>query len=168
MSSKWQNEKYNWLFFNKKNETDNNNLLYYLYNGTNINKQLTFYEQANEFDKVRKKMNVIVNKTDEIEGKANKIISKDVICPLCKENALIDLRNLKINLFGCRNNHNINNIPLSRYEEMQQIDLSQIVCNNFDVGIIKIILIIMTFINVLHALKIYALYVNLIMIKIII
>jgi len=118
-------------FLTKKNETDNNNLLYYLYNGTNINKQLTFYEQANEFDKVRKKMNIIVNKTDEIVDQANKIISKDVICPLCKENALIDLRNLKINLFGCRNNHNINNIPLSRYEEIQQIDLSQIVCNNF-------------------------------------
>ena len=35
------------------------NNLYYLYNGTKINFELTFNEQANDFDKNRKKMNII-------------------------------------------------------------------------------------------------------------
>ena len=61
------------------------NNLYYLYNGTKINYELTFNEQANDFDKNRKKMNIIVTKNEEDDNSSKEVISKDVVCPKCKE-----------------------------------------------------------------------------------
>ena len=58
------------------------NNLYYLYNGTKINYELTFNEQANVIDKNRKQMNIIVNKNDEIKIINKEIISKYIICPI--------------------------------------------------------------------------------------
>ena len=46
---------------NKENKITNDKLVY-LYNGNEINKELTFKEQANEIDKERKKINLLVNK----------------------------------------------------------------------------------------------------------
>ena len=103
------------------------NNLYYLYNGNNINFDLTFDKQANDFDKNRKIMNIIVSNNDE--DKNNEIISKDIICPECKENALIDINNFKINLSGCKNNHIKNNILLNEFDNYQKIDLSKIICD---------------------------------------
>ena len=107
--------------------TNNNQNFYYLYNGSRINTDLTFNEQANEIDRNRMKMNVLVyNANEEI----NEIISKDVICPDCKENILIDIKDdFKINLHECKNNHNKDNILLHNFEECQKIKLNEIVCN---------------------------------------
>ena len=71
-------------FYTKINKKDDANL-YYLYNGTKINENLTFIEQANQLDKNRNTMDVIVyNNLEEL--KINKeIISKDIICKECKE-----------------------------------------------------------------------------------
>ena len=44
---------------------DKNKNLFYLYNSSQINNELTFEEQANDIDKKRNKMNKVVNKTDE-------------------------------------------------------------------------------------------------------
>ena len=55
-----------------ENRGDNSNLIY-LYNGTKIKKELTFYQQANEFDKSRKKMNIIVTTNDDIVNEEKKI-----------------------------------------------------------------------------------------------
>ena len=76
------------LFKIKTNENIN---LYYLYNGNKINNELTFQEQANELDKNRKKMNIIVNQNDKDKEEAKLIISKDIICPECKENIIMDI-----------------------------------------------------------------------------
>ena len=43
-------------FLIKIQREDNNNI--YLYNGTSINKELTFKEYANNFDKNRRKINI--------------------------------------------------------------------------------------------------------------
>ena len=45
--------------FISKSENINKNI-YFLYNGDNINKELTFDQQANEIDIKRKKMNILV------------------------------------------------------------------------------------------------------------
>ena len=103
--------------------------LYYLYNGSGINKDLTFDEQANELDKNRNKMNIVLNRYFGNQNEINEIISKDIICPICKENTLIDINNFKINFHGCKNNHNINDILLDKYEETQKIDLNMIICD---------------------------------------
>ena len=114
-------------FLNKIQEKEHN--LFYLYNGTRINMNLSFNELANDLDKNRKKMNVIVNKSEDDSNGKREVVSKDVICPECKENALIYFKNYKINLHECINNHNINNILLNKYEESQKIDISKIICN---------------------------------------
>ena len=44
-------------------------------------------------------------------------------------NHLINIKNYKINLQGCKNKHIFNNILLNKYEETQEIDLSKILCD---------------------------------------
>ena len=87
---------------NKENKITNGKLMY-LYNGNEINKDLTFKELANEIDKERKIINILVNKIED-EAITEKI-SKEIICPECKENIFIDIKNYKINLYGCIKNH---------------------------------------------------------------
>ena len=102
---------------------------WYLYNDKQINSELTLNEIANENDKNKKKMNIIINKKNEDNNKKIEIYSKDIICPECKESILIDIKDFKINLYGCKNNHKIDNIILNKYEETQKVDLTKIVCN---------------------------------------
>ena len=111
-----------------KNENDNN--LLYIYDANIINYELTFIQQANEIDKNRNKMNILVkSKNDNNKKEIKEIISKDIICPECGEDILIDIKDFKINLYGCKNNHKINKILINKYENSQKIDLSQIICN---------------------------------------
>ena len=69
--------------------------LYYLYNGNRIRYDLTFIEQANEFDKNRKKMNILVINNNENKNEIKTKISKDIICPEYKENILLGIKILK-------------------------------------------------------------------------
>ena len=116
-------------FLTKCDIKENNENLFYLYNGTRINNELTFNEQANDLDKRRKKMNIVVSKNDEDQNKKREIISYDILCPQCKESALINIKNFKIDFKGCKNNHDQLSILLNKYEQTQQIDLSKIICD---------------------------------------
>ena len=72
-------------------------------------------------------MNILVNKNCEVDLPINQIF-KDIICPECKENALIDIKNFKIRLYGYKNNHNTKHISLNIFSETQKIDISKIIC----------------------------------------
>ena len=109
----------------RKNEND----LIYIYGGNIIDYELTFIQQANELDKNRNKMNILVQSKNDDINEIKEIISKDIICPECGENILINVKDYKINLYGCKNNHKINNILINKYENSQKIDLSKIICN---------------------------------------
>jgi len=104
----------------------------FLYNGNQINFNLTFFEQANQIDKQRKIMSILVydNNTLKISVNEGIISSKEVICPKCKENCLIDIKNYKIRLFNCKNGHEFNNILLSEFYNLQNINENEIKCNN--------------------------------------
>ena len=111
-----------------KIQKDKSNLnLFYLYNGAGINSELTFSEQANKSDKQRKKMNILIPSTEE-DDIIKSFTFKDIICPKCKENILIDIKNFKISLYHCKNKHNINYLSISQFEETQEVDLSKIRC----------------------------------------
>ena len=114
-------------FLIKANNSKEN--LVYLYNGQRINGEKTFKEQANELDKQRKKMDILVIKFEDEQNNIKKIVSKDIICPDCNENILIDIKNYKINLNGCKNNHTHENIILHLFEETQKIKLNDIICD---------------------------------------
>ena len=109
--------------------TEKGDNFFYLYNGTEINKELSYNEQANNLDKSRNKMNIIVTMIEENINEEKEIISKDIICPKCKENILLDIKNYKINLNSCKKKHSFNDILLNKFEETQKIDISKIICD---------------------------------------
>ena len=103
--------------------------IYFIYNGKILNKGLlnSFIQNANQLDKERKKMNLLVYETNiKKEKKLSK--SKEIICPKCGKNINMKINNYKINLFDCKNGHNIN-ISLKEFEKSQYIDESKIICD---------------------------------------
>ena len=75
------------------------------------------YIERNEKDKKR------INKN-------NDNIKNEVICSLCKENCFININVYKINLFCCKNGHNINNILFENYENTQ-VSTHKKLCENY-------------------------------------
>ena len=81
-------------FINRpKNQLDNKqNEIYFLYNGSIIEEELTLNEIINSEDNQKNKIRILVNdinnkdKSDEIECLKP---SKNIICPNCKENIKI-------------------------------------------------------------------------------
>jgi len=113
-----------------KNKNDNN--LYYIYDGNIIkNNELAFNQLANKLDKECNKMKIIVNSYDDNDNneEIKQMLSKDIICPQCGDNTLINITDFKINFYGCKNDHKINDILLDKYENTQKIDLSKITCD---------------------------------------
>ena len=114
-------------FLFKINKEDNFD---YIYNGEIITEnELTFNEQVNNYDKNRKKIKIlVVKKNDEMKEFKN-IKSKEIICPVCKENTLIEFNKFKINFYGCKGNHFLNNALLYLFDDIQKINLNRIICD---------------------------------------
>ena len=104
--------------------------LIYLYNGKVIqNEELTFNEIANPEDKTRNKMNVLVVEGEgPIQPQECIIKSKNIICPECKEDIKFSIDDYVINLFECKNKHDIDHIFLDEFESTQNINISEIIC----------------------------------------
>jgi len=117
--------------FCTKIENDKDKMCF-LYAGNRINEELTFREQANNIDKERKIMSILVSDimSNINNSNINKslIKSKTVICPECKENIRIDIQEYKIKLYDCKNGHKRENILLNQFESTQFIDESKIIC----------------------------------------
>ena len=116
-------------FLIKVQEQTTNMNLVYLYGGSCVKKEINFSEQANIIDKERKKKNILVTKNEESKEPIKVKSIKDITCPECKEDILIEIKNFKIKLYGCKNNHNINNISITEFEETQKTDLTKIICD---------------------------------------
>ena len=116
-------------FINKTNI--NENKIFYFYDGkggTQFNKDLTFNQMANSLDKQKKTMRILVYDNDNINNDKTKVKSKNIICPECNENIMINIKDYKINLFECKNKHKINKICFNEFENTQLIDLTKIKC----------------------------------------
>ena len=57
--------------------------------------------------------------------------AKQIICPQCKEKIRMNIKDYKINLFDCKNNHNFT-ILLNEFNN--KIDISNIQCNNCNIN----------------------------------
>ena len=69
-------------------------LLYIIYDSNIINEELMekeFMEIANNIDKERKKMNILVYEINTNIERDKRILSKEIICPECKENIRINI-----------------------------------------------------------------------------
>ena len=116
------------LNFGQKRGIDVKNLIFY-YNGSIINEELELNKLENTFDKQRKIMNVLVYNKEGANIKNVNEKSKEIICPDCGENALVDINNNKFNIFGCINGHHLDNLSTKEFLESQNIDNSKIICD---------------------------------------
>lgn len=109
----------------------NINSLYFIYSANIIDLKLPFKKVINNSDKKNKYMKILVDKIDTIIIKSNNnkklIKAKQIICPICLENAFIEIENYKIKL-TCNKGHE-SNILISEYEKTQYIDQSKIICD---------------------------------------
>ena len=115
-------------FINKSKEKIEN--LSFLYNGNKINEAFTFVQQANEIDKSKNEMNIIVLDNKNTQNNISEKKSKNIICPECKENIRIKINKQGIILYECRNEHKKENISLEEFENTQYIDESKIICDD--------------------------------------
>ena len=73
--------------------------------------------------------NIDIEDNKQIQVKeANNILSKGIICGECKENCLIKINDYTINLYGCRNGHNIKNLLIENFEKTQNIQNLRKIC----------------------------------------
>ena len=94
------------------------NEIYYFYDGKaglQFNQELTFIQMANSLDKTRKKMSILVYDINNNDENKSKIKSKNIICPKCNEDIKMNIKDYRINLIGCKNNHNIKNISFNEF-----------------------------------------------------
>ena len=97
---------------------------YYLYNGKILDKNNKIEEIINNEDKINNKMKIIVNDINE-DNNNNMIEIKEIICPECNENVIININEYKIGM-KCNNNH-YHKILIKEYKN--KIDISKIKCN---------------------------------------
>ena len=108
------------------------NNIYFISNGKIINKKDKLENIMSESDKRNKKIIILVyniNNTLYIKNMNNKI-SKDIICPECKEICKYEIKDSKIKLYDCKNGHIIKDIKLNEFVNKQNIDISEIKCDN--------------------------------------
>ena len=106
------------------------NEIYLLYDGNTVNTELTYNEVANNYDKSRNHMNVIAKEEEtEDELSSNLKKSKFILCPECNENSLISIKEFKITLYKCKNQHIKENIQFNEFDKTQYIDETKIKCN---------------------------------------
>ena len=109
----------------------NINKIYLIYDGKIVNEELSFNEFAKSDDKERNIMNILVEEIEEFNDTTNQNIirSKNIICPKCKENILIELKDYNINLYLCKNGHELNNLSIKDIVSSQYINMSNIICD---------------------------------------
>jgi hypothetical protein len=105
------------------------NSIYFFYSGIILDFELN--QQTDIIIKDKNEMSILVfekyNSTVKIEEGI--IQSKGIICPKCKESCKIKINDYKINLYDCKNNHEINNILLDEFNNTQLINELEIICN---------------------------------------
>ena len=107
----------------------------FLYNGNQIKGDLSFIEQANQFDKERNKMTILVseinNEVPEEENETENSIkySNEILCPECGEPVKIKFENYKVKLFQCKNGHERKIWTLSECKNLITKDESKIICD---------------------------------------
>ena len=94
--------------------------------GNLVDEELTLEELLSKTMADFKKIQILV-----YQSEPDVIIkSKNIICPECKEDIRLKINDYKVNLYDCKNGHEINDILLHEFSDTQNINLSKIICNN--------------------------------------
>ena len=149
-------------YANRINKDINN--IYFLINGNRLNSNLELETINHKYNKINLSVFDISKKNNN--EKANQKEFKDIICPKCGENYVIEIKDYKVNLNKCDNRHDLNNMLLDEYNSIQIInEIKKNKCNICNKKNMKYLII--KYISVILAILIYVYYVNLIIIKII-
>ena len=113
--------------FCTKTQIDKNKLTF-VCNGNKVNEELPLSQfplNENETTRIVLALDIVEENNEECMKK-----SDNIICPQCKESIVISVKDYKVSLFQCKNGHKIENLSLSKFNETQNIDISQIFCFN--------------------------------------
>ena len=108
-----------------KTNIDKNSVIF-LYSGNIINEEMKLSDIKDI--NLLKQIKILVC-SNEVNKEKVIIKSKDIICPICKENIRYKMNDYKIYLYDCKNGHRKNNILLEEFEDTQNINISEIICN---------------------------------------
>ena len=98
--------------------------IYFVSNGRQIDPQITI---ENQIIKETRTLKVFVY---QLKEEKFFIESQDIICPICKELCRIKFDNFNIMLYDCnKNNHTIKKIKFKDFLDLQNINISDIICN---------------------------------------
>ena len=100
-----------------------------MYSGNVINLDLSVGQIINKIDQERKIMSIIVITNSNIPENNTRILSTNIICPICKETARFEIKDYRIKIFNCKNGHVVDDILLKDFENTQMIDESLIICD---------------------------------------
>ena len=103
--------------------------MYFLYSSKIVDINSTFINLANSEDKKRNKISILVHDNEVQIDEPSLQKAKYIICPDCKENILMRIKDYKIEVYDCQNGHNIKNLSISEFEKTQYIDESKIICD---------------------------------------
>ena len=113
--------------YTSKTEEDIDSL-FFLINGNKVDNNV----KLEEINKTDNKINVLVYNIDEDDdsniNESTAKLSKEIICPICGENCLINFEDYMLNLNKCDNKHCKNSILLNKYKNTQMIYESKIKC----------------------------------------
>jgi len=100
--------------------------LVYLYNGERIKDDNIIISELS----TEKIITILAYDSNNISTNIKYLKASDyVICPICKESAILGEKDYKLIIYGCHNEHVTNNILINKYDDSQKIDYSKIICN---------------------------------------
>jgi hypothetical protein len=100
--------------------------LVYSYKDEIINdKNITMSELTSDKNIIIK----VFDSNDTSTNDNNLVKSDYVICPICKESAILEEeKDYKLKIYGCENEHITENILINQFNKYQEIDYSKIIC----------------------------------------
>ena len=104
------------------------NAVYFIYLGNKIKEELNLEQIINE--KKIDNIKIFVHKIEDLNNKNLILKSGNIICPICKEIAIINIKDYKINISGCKYRHIINDILFDKFENTQNTNIPKIICDN--------------------------------------
>ena len=108
--------------------------VYYMTNTKIIEPQNTVESYMSEPNKKDRKIPITIIQKEKFDITPVIVLSKNIICPECKEICLFKIENCHIKLFNCINNHETKGIKFSDFNKTQEIDISKIVCGNNNIN----------------------------------
>ena len=114
------NEKLKEIFKRFKNKLNvENKEIVNLYNGEIIKDDNKIISQLTS----EKIITILAYDSNNIPTNINNIRKSDyVICPKCKESAILEEKDYKLIIYGCENDHITKNILINEFNNLQNID----------------------------------------------